>query len=738
MRKQFVFILVILFSVSNCLAGFMAKNLADRYNYWQILKFSKFKFQTNIKIQGLFYETSITMRVRLGKGYNWRVNCEEPPEGSWEFIWNFVLPNESVITDCKMLDDESNEYVTAQMIDLSTAESIYDTTLSVPHLLLREYRNRNSWGGLDHFYQLKISPVGTSEEKEITITYLTPCRMFWDVRRIGVHSYQFYSSRYARCNNDVPAEFKVIDYDHPDKAPRVINDMPYLWTKNGNYWYAKTSPYSDISSSNSILRVEKETANGNFLQTFADNSHRFYQLSVLPHIQYSDRPGRHIIVAFDVTKDRYDNSAANRENLIDLFKYPLSLATTDKDSLAFVTSSFSVKWLDKQFLQRDIATIEQRLQSVKETVPKLNTLPFMLKQAVQFLNDRDLPGEIWFISNSQDHGYPTETVMDIVRQTYFVVRRPIIFRIIDVNYAWSSSYWIKNKRYWGNEYLYENLSRLSKGSMVLLLKYNHYDRVNAIIDCLAPTVSSVEINPMPQGGLAYSRIPLNFGRQNFNVTSRYYEIGLFDGTAPFQINYFGNFLDGLYSKSFSLEESENPVPEEFKERVKTFWYAQYIINQLLAQPQSYETIKYIEQLSIENRVLTPYSGFVIPGTDGYVGFKKLAAKDSVLIQEENMTESEISVPQEFELSAYPNPFNPKTIISIKVPDNVAGRPMDIKIINTMGQTIRSFESKQTDGYKIDITWNGNDDAGLQAASGIYFVVIKSGGIIKSMKITLLR
>ncbi|NIA31260.1 MAG: T9SS type A sorting domain-containing protein, partial [Actinobacteria bacterium] len=428
----------------------------------------------------------------------------------------------------------------------------------------------------------------------------------------------------------------------------------------------------------------------------------------------------------------------SRENLIDRFNYPLSLSTTDKDSLAFVTSSFSVKWLDKQFVQRDIATIEQRLQSVKEIVPKLNSLPFMLKQAVQFLNDRDLPGEIWFISNSLDHGYPAEAVMDIVRQTYFAAKKPIIFRIIDANFSWSSGFWIKNKRYSGNAYLYENLSRLSKGSMLTLQKYNLYDHVDAIIDYLAPTVSSVEIDPMPQGGLAYSRISLNFGRQNFNVTSRYYEIGLFDGAPPFQVNYFGNFLDGLYSKRFSFGENENPVPEEFKKRVKTFWYAQYIINQLLAQPQSFATIKYIEQLSVENRVLTPYSGFVIPGADGYVGFKKLAAEDSVLIQEDDIQESEVVAPLQFELAAYPNPFNPKTRISIKVPENAVGGPLDIHIVNTMGQTIRSFAHKQTDGYKIDIVWNGNDDAGLQAASGIYFVIIKSGAVVESMKITLLR
>lgn len=38
--------------------------------------------------------------------------------------------------------------------------------------------------------------------------------------------------------------------------------------------------------------------------------------------------------------------------------------------------------------------------------------------------------------------------------------------------------------------------------------------------------------------------------------------------------------------------------------MKLFWYSQYV-NDLLQQSQSYATIKHIEQITIENHILSP-------------------------------------------------------------------------------------------------------------------------------------
>lgn len=734
-KKIFILIVISFFSISNGFAWFWAYDLTGSGSGWDQLQYEK--FQTEIKVQGLFYETAINMKVKLGKR-DW--NCEEPYSGKYEFVWTFYLPDESVITDCLLWDESENKYISAQLIDLATAEASYDrNSPNIPQLLLREYRNRNYSGNWDHFYQLKISPVEKSEVKDVIIKYITPCQMYWDVRRIGIHSRQFYNP-YTRCNTDASAEFKVIDYDNPDKAPRIVNDMPSSWEKQGDFWYAKTGPYNPSFYYDSILRVEKEEKSGKFLQIYDDGVNQFYQLATLPHIQNSDRPARHIIIAIDLIDEHVDNYHYydSREQTIERLKWPMLYGATTKDSIVFVTSDFNVKWLDNQFIQSTKDIITARLETIKTIVPKLNTLPFMLREAVQFLNDRNLPGEIWYISNDKQHSDPAATAMDIVQQTYFSAKNQIKFRIIDAAYKDRNSYYINNKRYRGNEYLYENLSRLSKGTMVTLINEYNYNRVDAMLDCLAPMVSSVEIDPIPEAGISFSRITLNRGRQNFNITSRYFEIGLFDGNAPFQINYFGKFNNNLYHKNFSIEENNSDIPEDFKSKVKQFWYAQYIINELLPQPQSYSTIKYIEQLSVENQILTPYSGLIIPGPGGNIAFQKLAAEDTMKIEKTDDDENGL-LPKDFTISNFPNPFNPTTTIIIEIPKDFIDDQIDIKIINLLGQTIKSYRLSNNNGLsKINFVWNGFDDANQHVSSGIYFVSLKVADIVKKHKITLLR
>ena len=197
---------------------FQAKKI-NGYEYWHNLEFNE--FETKVTIDGLFYETTLTMKVRLGKEYRWNNGyyLVNPPTGNYEFIWNFKLPSKSVITSCSLWEDSQNKFIPAQMIDLSTAEQHYDAqNTSDQQLLMREYRNRNYEGIFENFLELKIAPVDSREYKKIEIKYLTPCEMYWDVRRFRIETRNFYTpyehwnnGNYVFPNNDSPANIKIID-----------------------------------------------------------------------------------------------------------------------------------------------------------------------------------------------------------------------------------------------------------------------------------------------------------------------------------------------------------------------------------------------------------------------------------------------------------------------------------------------------------------------------------------------
>ena len=90
-----------------------------------------------------------------------------------------------------------------------------------------------------------------------------------------------------------------------------------------------------------------------------------------------------------------------------------------------------------------------------------------------------------------------------------------------------------------------------------------------------------------------------------------------------------------------------------------------------------------------------------------------------------------SLPVEFALHpAYPNPFNPSTMISFDVPEL---QNVSVQIFNITGQLIETLINGKLESGEYEILW----DAG-NLPSGIYFVQLKSGNKTLNQKLTLLK
>ena len=90
----------------------------------------------------------------------------------------------------------------------------------------------------------------------------------------------------------------------------------------------------------------------------------------------------------------------------------------------------------------------------------------------------------------------------------------------------------------------------------------------------------------------------------------------------------------------------------------------------------------------------------------------------------------------FQLSNYPNPFNPTTTISFSVAQTSSF--VNVEIYNIKGQKVKQLVNEVLPAGKHIAVWNGKDDNGKPAASGIYFYHIKAGNFIKTKKMILLR
>ena len=94
------------------------------------------------------------------------------------------------------------------------------------------------------------------------------------------------------------------------------------------------------------------------------------------------------------------------------------------------------------------------------------------------------------------------------------------------------------------------------------------------------------------------------------------------------------------------------------------------------------------------------------------------------------------IPDEFKLSNnYPNPFNPTTSIEFNIP--IASQ-VTLTIYNITGQEIAKIHNDFAEVGKYKATWNGMDNNGIKAPSGVYFYEVSSDNRIAKGKMLLLK
>lgn len=86
-------------------------------------------------------------------------------------------------------------------------------------------------------------------------------------------------------------------------------------------------------------------------------------------------------------------------------------------------------------------------------------------------------------------------------------------------------------------------------------------------------------------------------------------------------------------------------------------------------------------------------------------------------------------------SASPNPFKPETTIRYRV--SGAG-PVSIRVFSVNGSLVRTLREQTGSPGSYEVRWNGKDDGGRTAPSGIYFVSVKQGFETSTTRVVLAR
>ncbi len=95
-----------------------------------------------------------------------------------------------------------------------------------------------------------------------------------------------------------------------------------------------------------------------------------------------------------------------------------------------------------------------------------------------------------------------------------------------------------------------------------------------------------------------------------------------------------------------------------------------------------------------------------------------------------------AVPGEYRLEAnYPNPFNPTTTIQYQLAKSGQTR---LTIFNSLGEEVRTLVNDHQSAGTYSATWDGRNNNGQLAASGIYIYMLRSGDFTESRRMAFLK
>jgi hypothetical protein len=96
----------------------------------------------------------------------------------------------------------------------------------------------------------------------------------------------------------------------------------------------------------------------------------------------------------------------------------------------------------------------------------------------------------------------------------------------------------------------------------------------------------------------------------------------------------------------------------------------------------------------------------------------------------------VDIPRDFMLlQNYPNPFNPRTTIRFQLPQTVVTQ---IVIFNVNGQVVKTLLDGRKDAGYYEIHWSGQNNAGIQVSSGVYYIRMLAGDFRATKKMLLIR
>ncbi|MFN8299514.1 MAG: FlgD immunoglobulin-like domain containing protein [Chitinophagales bacterium] len=629
---------------------------------------------------------------------------------TFEIIMDFDLPTGAMVNDSWLW--VGNQIVQAVITDRSRAGMVYEGIVQRrqdPSIL---YKNSATQ------YQLRVYPLPANQKRKVKISYLLPAT--WGSTRAGIPL----PVSLLKTSNVRPP-LTIITYPDANWYAAGINELSgQLFTPQPN-GSERTIITPATLNNNSYLNFSMAHSLTNGVYSAVHESapgQGFYQLVVVPGDVIQTGIHQKLAVLFDHNPT---NTYVTGNQVLQNARTMLHQSLGAQDSFNLIFTQFNIHRISNVWLPADSQTIENVFAPLltNNPVSSYSSLPALLSNGIDFLKANN-GGEILLMSSNQNYGVPAtanQLINDVVN---YMLPEMYPIHIADYVQTNITSNYINNTCYAGNSYFNANLTALTGGVLKSMMNmnycysygYSNYSTfdlmMNDVYGLMGGYVTNFDVYTDVDSGFCYSRFNSSGGTM-VGLKNAFVQVGKYTGKLPMAAEITGMFKGTPFQ--YTLNIGNTYVMDS---TVRMMWAGNYI-NTMEVQQLDNQGIAALQQVSIQNRVLSQYTAFLAlepsdttqacsdcndeTGTGGSTGIQ-------------NLNDAGLSI------KAYPNPFSEQLTITLKLSE--PAKDLKWRIVNLMGQVVREG-TLEAGATEYSFTWDGKDANGSSVAAGVYLVEIET-------------
>ena len=412
--------------------------------------------------QGTIEEATISIRPRgIYMEYGIYLTFSARNQGfgnsdTLEVQFYFDLPENAIVCDSWLWIDD--EIIKAKIMDQWTASEIYEDVVNRrkdPSILFK--RGPTS-------YELRIYPMTGDGQRKVKITYLCPTQ--WNATTVQ----SSLPTNLLRTSYSQVSKLNVLTWlDEKWKHPQIV-EFPGIEfssesdTLLGNYLFASLPSEAIQSSIN--FSVDAPFKNGIYVGKFENADEGIYEMALLPSkaLNISTPYKVAVLIDYDASKSTY-----SKTDVINNLRSLLHNNLSEKDSFNIIFSGINVLRDSESWIPADSATIENIFSNINNNeIANYSNLPSLIGNGINFVKDNGNDGNLLLISNSDQVGN-YNVANDLIDDLMSLMTTKLPIHVVDYENQNYNYYWFGGRNYYGNEYFYSNITRLTSANYFRLL-----------------------------------------------------------------------------------------------------------------------------------------------------------------------------------------------------------------------------------------------------------------------------